>query len=461
MLDCFQKTSKHPAIPIILVEQSAFSRWLEKRSALEKRWIEQAGFKANSGEYCLVPNSKGELSKVLFGFNREIDFWQFGKLPFALPEHLYAIEGNLSPLQINLLTLAWGLGAYEFNLYKEGQRSPAKLLIPATYDLKNKELVLSSLYLVRDMINTPADHMGPAEIAKISTALAEEYHGHISQIQGSDLLVKGYQAIYAVGRASRRAPRLIDLRWGNKKDPKLTLVGKGVVFDTGGLDLKGPQNMALMKKDMGGAAHVLGLARMIMMANLPVRLRVLIPAVENSLSGDAYHPGDVIDMRNGKTVEVTNTDAEGRLILADALTEASQEKPELLVDIATLTGAARVALGNDLPALFSNDDEVAQELLAIAHQENDPMWQMPLYTPYLEQLKSQIADLKNAATKPAGGAINAALFLQEFLVEPVPWLHLDVLGWNMSSRPGRPEGGEAMGLRALFAYICQRFSACH
>jgi leucyl aminopeptidase len=311
---------------------------------------------------------------------------------------------------------------------------------------------MEAIYLVRDLINTPAGDMGPAELAQAATKLAERHKARISVITGAALLKKNYPAIHAVGRASSRAPRLIDLRWG-AKGPRVTLVGKGVCFDSGGLDLKAAAGMRLMKKDMGGAAHALGLASMIMAARLPLRLRVLIPAVENSVSGDAFRPGDVLPTRKGLSVEIGNTDAEGRLVLCDALAEADSEDPELIVDFATLTGAARIALGAELPAMFCNDDGVAEALLAQGLAAQDPVWRLPLHAPYRRLLDSQVADINNISSGALGGAIMAALFMSEFVRPKTPWVHLDIMAWNPSSRPGRPEGGEAMGLRATYALI--------
>jgi len=307
---------------------------------------------------------------------------------------------------------------------------------------------------VRDLINTPAGDLGPAELATAARKLAKAHGGRLSVIAGDALLKRNYPAIHAVGRASAKAPRLIDLRWG-RRGPKVTLVGKGVCFDSGGLDLKSAAGMKLMKKDMGGAAHVLGLASMVMAAGLPLRLRVLVPAVENSVSGDAFRPLDVLETRKGLTVEVGNTDAEGRLVLCDALAESSREKPDLLIDFATLTGAARVALGTGLPALFCNDEALAGTLLGHGLARHDPLWRLPLHRPYRASLDSPVADLNNISDGPYGGAITAALFLEAFVGDGVPWAHVDLMAWNTGASPGRPQGGEAMGLRAVYGAIEQ------
>ena len=315
-------------------------------------------------------------------------------------------------------------------------------------------------FLVRDLINTPASDMGPADLAESAKAAADDGGATIRILVGEELLEKGFPAIHAAGRAAApdRAPRLIDFTWGDGGSPKVTLVGKGVCFDSGGLDLKPAANMKLMKKDMGGGAHVLGLASMIMDAKLPVRLRVLIPAVENSVSGNALRPLDVVPTRKGISIEIGHTDAEGRVILADALFEASSDEPDLIVDFATLTGAARVALGAELPAFYTNDDNVAKALDKHGTDLSDPLWHMPLFEPYRRLIDGKVADITNSADTPLGGSITAALFLQEFVEPEIPWLHIDLMAWNTSSRPGRPEGGEAMGMRAVYALIAERFA---
>jgi leucyl aminopeptidase len=328
-------------------------------------------------------------------------------------------------------------------------RDPGRLAWPEGAARERVRAAAEATYWVRDLINTPANDMGPAELAAAARGLARRFGARLGVVAGPALR-EGFPAVHAVGRASRRSPRLLDLRWG-RRGPQVVLVGKGVCFDSGGLDLKSAAGMKLMKKDMGGAAHVLGLARMIMAARLPLRLRVLIPAVENAVSGDALRPLDVIRTRRGLSVEVGNTDAEGRLILADALTAAGS--PDLLVDFATLTGAARIALGTELPALFCNDDELAARLAACADAEDDPLWRLPLHAPYARMLRSSVADLSNVADGPYAGALVAALFLERFVDPGTPWIHLDLMGWNLGGTPGRPEGGEAMGMRAVFRLI--------
>jgi len=453
MLSCFT-TSAPSAISIIPVITDQFNTWLEKQNTQIKTWVNTVNFIAKPESFCLIPGADGKIASVLIGIKDAQDFWSFGHLSTALPPQQYTIEN--ATVNFQQIALAWGLGSYQFTRYKQSTKTIAQLLLPEK-DAKAIENIVTSIFLVRDLINTPTEDMGPAELAQAAEKLAKEFKAEFSQITGDDLLKNNYPTIHAVGRASTRLPRLIDIHWGDANAPKITLVGKGVCFDTGGLDIKPASGMALMKKDMAGAAHVLGLARMIMAAKLPVRLRVLIPAVENVIAGNAFKPGDVITTRKGLTVEVTNTDAEGRLILCDALAEASTENPDILIDIATLTGAARVAVGTDISAMFANQAALAQQILKYAEQENDPTWQLPLYTPYRKWFDSAVADMANSSSQPYGGAITAALFLKEYVAPEIAWAHFDIMAWNVSSRPGRPEGGEAMAIRAIFRYLADRF----
>ena len=443
-------------VPITPLAKADLDRWLRGRPAAEAAWVKAAGFEAKPGALCLVPGAGGALTRVLAGIDPDDDLWCYGDLPGRLPVGApggrYLLDADLTPEAATRAALGWALGSYAFTRYRESQQRFATLAWPAGVDKGAVQRAMVATYLVRDLINTPAGDMGPAELAEAAVTLARRHKAKVSVTTGAALLKKNYPAIHAVGRASARAPRLIDLRWG-ATGPRVTLVGKGVCFDSGGLDLKSAAGMKLMKKDMGGAAHTLGLASMIMAARLPLRLRVLVPAVENSVSGDAFRPLDVLATRKGLSVEVGNTDAEGRLVLCDALTEADREDPDLIVDFATLTGAARVALGTDLPAMFCNDDALAEALLAHGLAARDPVWRLPLHKPYRCQLDSQVADLNNVSNGPYGGAITAALFLAEFVRPETPWVHLDVMAWNLTSRPGRPEGGEAMGLRATYALI--------
>ena len=351
-----------------------------------------------------------------------------------------------------------GLGCYTFDAYSDSKRRDHPSLVwPANADRKGSLAAVEAQSLVRDLINTPANDMGPERLEAAVRQLGERHGAQVSSIVGDELLAQNYPTIHAVGRAAAIAPRLIDLVWGDEDRPKLTLVGKGVCFDSGGLDLKPPAGMRLMKKDMGGAANMIGLAHMVMAAALPVRLRLLVPAVENSVSGNAMRPMDVIRTRKGLTVEIGNTDAEGRLILCDALAEASGESPDLILDCATLTGAARTALGADLPALFCNDDAVATALLAAGDAEQDPVWRMPLYRPYRKMLSSDVADLNNVSEAPLAGAVTAALFLERFVEPGTPWAHMDMMAWNREARPGRPRGGEAQFIRGAMAMLRRRY----
>ncbi len=461
MLSCFKKSSSKTDIPITLLLSEQLSVWLKRKPKYVKNWVKQSGFAANAGQTCLVPDTKGNLSRVLVGISDVDDIWAIAGLPLTLPEQSYYLDINLEGHLLQQTVIAWGLGAYQFERYKLTDRNSAKLVLPKHLSILSIDNIVSSIYFIRDLINSSAADLTPLGLTKVAMMLGKKYRASVSQLTSGAILEKLYPATWTIGSASYNAPRIIDLRWGNKRHPKLVLIGKGVCFDAGGLNMKSGKGMALMKKDMAGAAYALGLAKMIMEENLPVRLRVLIPAIENVVSGGAYHPGDVIKMRNNVTVEVTNTDAEGRLILADALLEATVDEPDLLIDFATLTGAGRIALGTDMPAMFCNDEKLSQAILAFSDQEYDPMWQMPLYAPYFDLLKSNIADIKNAASEPYGGAIIAALFLLAFIPNDIPWIHFDMMAWNLTSRPGRPEGGEAMGLRAVFGYLKHRFSLRH
>lgn len=451
MLDCFT-TTKTDAIPITVLHYQNYNKWLNTQDKIIKNWLLARHILPELGCVCLLPHADGTIQRVLCCVSDTENFWQVGGLAYMLPEGVYIFDDEAHDNH----AIAWGLGAYQFTRYKKATRPPAKLYV-SEKSLGVIENIVSSIYLVRDWINTPTDDMGPSQLAKVAENLANEYQASFTQIIGEELLTQNYASIYTVGRASDDPPRLLNLRWGNPKDPKVTLVGKGVCFDSGGLDIKSAPYMLLMKKDMAGGAHVLGLARMIMQAKLPICLRVLIPTVENVISGNAYRPGDIIKSRKGITIEVGNTDAEGRVILADALTEAVSEDPDLLIDITTLTGAARVALGTELPAVFSNNDELVNELIKEGEKQFDPMWRLPLFALYREYLNSSIADINNNSNEPYAGAITAALFLKEFVPDNIPWLHVDMMAWNLRARPGRPQGGEAMTLRALFSYLSKRF----
>ncbi|MGH6946426.1 MAG: leucyl aminopeptidase family protein [Kiloniellales bacterium] len=439
-------------VPITPLTQIDLKAWLKDQPESRAAWIKALDFKAKPGQSCLLPGVQGALERVLFGVDGEDGPWTYAGLPTTLPPGRYRIDAALEAQAASHAALGWALGTYAFARYRKAERPLASLVTPAGTDRQAVARSARAIFLVRDLINTPAGDMGPGELAAAAEELAEGHGAKLEVLVGEELLKKNYPAIHAVGRASSRAPRLIDLRWG-AKGPKVTLVGKGVCFDTGGLDLKPSSNMKLMKKDMGGAAHVLGLASMVMGAKLPLRLRVLVPAVENSVSGDAFRPLDVLQTRKGLTVEVGNTDAEGRLVLCDALAEADRDGPDLLLDFATLTGAARVALGTEVAALFTRHDPLAEVLAAAAVAEHDPLWRLPLVKSYRRHLDSRIADINNIASHSFGGAINAALFLAEFVRPETPWAHFDIMAWNVTSKPGRPEGGEAQALRAAFAVV--------
>lgn len=429
--------------------------WLGQQPARLARWVKATGFEAEPGRHLMLPGEDGRPGGVLLGVEERPDIWSWGGLPLALPEGRYRVVSGGAPERATRAALGWGLGGYQFTRYRKAKRKPAELVWPDAADRAAVERAIAATFLVRDLVNTPAEDMGPAELAAASQKLARTHGAKTRVIVGDALLRRNYPTIHAVGRASSRPPRLIDLRWGTR-GPRITLVGKGVCFDSGGLDIKPASGMEIMKKDMGGAAHVLALAQMIMQARLPVRLRVLVPAVENSVSGNAFRPLDIIRTRKGLTVEVGNTDAEGRLILCDALAEAASERPDLIIDCATLTGSARVALGPELPAMFANDDATAEALLAHGVAEDDPVWRMPLHKGYRPMLDSKVADLNNVSSGSFAGAITAALFLQEFVAPGISWVHLDLYAWNPQARPGRPAGGEAMALRALYALIAER-----
>jgi leucyl aminopeptidase len=445
------------AVPMTLVTPDDLGAAGGRLDEKSRRWLKAIGFTAEPGKHALVPDAEGGLQRVVVGFAFSEALWALAGLPDALPEGSYRLDPEPEAGLAGRLALGWALGAYAFTRYKERKRGFAKLVWPAAADRGEVERLARAVAVARDLINTPAEHMGPRELAGAVEDLAGREGASCRIIAGEALLRENYPLIHAVGRASAREPALADLVWGDARAPKVTLVGKGVCFDSGGLDLKPASGMRLMKKDMGGAATLIGLASAIIAAGLPVRLRLLVPAVENAVSANAFRPLDVIRSRKGITVEIGNTDAEGRLILCDALAEADSEKPALLLDMATLTGAARVALGPELPALFTNDDSLAEGLMAASSAEQDPLWRLPLWQPYRKMLKSGIADINNVSDSSFAGAITAAIYLQEFVAKETPWAHIDTYAWNQSSRPGRPEGGEALGLRALYRYLAQRF----
>ncbi len=419
-----------------------------------RRWAEANDFAGESGQVCLLPNPDGGLAGVLFGYDPDELPWCVAELVANLPAGSYRLKGSLDPWTSGQMVLGWLLGHYRFDRYKTQEERGCKLVWPQGIDRGEALRQAQAVCRVRDLINTPAEDMGPAALATAAVEVGEAYGAQIEALAGEELLEHNFPMVHTVGRAAADGPRLVALRWqGAQSGPHLALVGKGVCFDSGGLDIKPAEGMKLMKKDMGGAAHALALAGLVMDAGLPLRLTLVLPIVENAISGNAFRPLDILRARDGSSVEVGNTDAEGRLILADALTYAAEEKPDLLLDFATLTGAARVALGTELPALFSNDDAIAEAWMAAGLKINDPVWRMPLHGTYRRLLDSRTADIHSTGEGGFGGAITAALFLQHFVPEGQAWAHLDLMAWNNRARPGRPIGGEAMGLRSAFAMI--------
>jgi leucyl aminopeptidase len=451
-------TPGRQAVDLIAVDADNLEKVARRLEGNARNWLAASGFRGEPGTYCALPDAKGRRRAVFVGVANRDDVFALSGLPYGLPPGDYRLATNadikLDPFRA---ALGWGLGAYRFSRYRKSTRDAANLAVDDD-TFRTVMPFLDGIARVRDLVNTPTQDMGPAELSAEVAALARRHRAKFREWAGPALLRANFPTIHAVGRGSHRPPRLVELTWGHARDPHLVLVGKGVCFDTGGLDLKTADGMRWMKKDMGGAAHAIALAGLIMQANLPVRLTLLVPAVENAVSADAYRPGEVIRTRAGITVEVDNTDAEGRLVLCDALAYAVEKKPDLIVDFATLTGAARVALGPDLPALFANRDDLAAAALDAGTRETDPLWRMPLWQPYLRMLDSSIADIANAGSSRHAGAITAALYLQRFVPDAQAWMHVDVYAWNDSDRPGRPKGGEAQGLRAFFAMLKTRYS---
>lgn len=442
-----------PAIPLYCVHEDGMGRI--KLDARHRKWAEANGFAGQRGQLLRLPDAKGESAGYLFGMgdpeSREL---VTGLAAQALPAGHYRLQGDFG--DAGRAALGFRLGAYRFTRYKSGNGAVTLEDVPGA-DMAEADRLTEAAFIARDLINTPPNDLGPDAFEREIRSFAKARKMSVKAIAGEDLLKQNFPMIHAVGRASAEAPRLLDLSWGSKTDPKVTLVGKGVTFDTGGLDIKPPAGMALMKKDMGGAANVLGLAHAIIDAGLRVRLRVLLPVVENAISGAAFRPGDILPSRAGLTVEIGNTDAEGRLILADALALAGEEEPDLLVDMATLTGAARVALGPELPPLYATDDALAAELVAAGMAEDDPLWHMPLWAPYDRLLASRIADVNHISQGGHAGSITAALFLQRFAGAAKAWVHLDIFGWVPEPRQARSFGGADQGIRALYAVLKKRY----
>jgi leucyl aminopeptidase len=446
-----------PSVPVLFVTAANFDHTLENVDDRERIFVRAAGYEPKPGRHLAVPAADGKLAGILFGLENADepvkDLFRPGQLSGLLPAGTYRFAN--APHDVRLAALAFALGAYQFTRYRKADERDARLVLPDGVNGDDLTRIVEGVTLARDLINMPSNDMGPAELEQAARTLALQ-HGAAVHVTDGDALAKQFPLVHAVGVGSARAPRLIDLTWGNDSNPKITLVGKGVCFDTGGLDIKPYTGMLNMKKDMAGGATALGLAHMIMARKLKVRLRVIVPAVENSISGTAFRPRDIYKSRKGISVEIGNTDAEGRLVLADALTLADEDAPALVADFATLTGAARVALGPEVPPFFTDDDALAGELARCAASENDPLWRMPLWRPYESMLDSKVADTNNVSTGGQGGAITAALFLRKF-VAAKSWLHLDIFGWTPAAKPGRPEGAEFQSARALYALLCARY----
>ena len=440
--------------PLYFVNRDGLEAWRGRQPTALVQWMRAHGFDAAAGSQLTLPGGDGALAGAVLGIGDALDPFSYAHAPRSLPAGHWEISGELDDDARRALQLGWGLGAYSFTRYRDATRTPAQLVAGAL-DPEVAD-VLAACLRVRDLVNTPTQDMGPQELEDVAREMANRHGAKFESIVGDALLERNFPSIHAVGRASHRAPRLLRLDWGDDAREHVVIVGKGVCFDTGGLDIKGADGMRNMKKDMGGAAHALALAELVMARELPLRLTLLVPAVENAIGPDAFRPGEVVATRKGVSVEIDNTDAEGRVILADALALAGELEPALLLDFATLTGAARIALGPDVPALYSNDDALADAWLAAAARVRDPMWRMPLWRPYLRYLTSNVADIANGSSTRMAGSITAALYLERFVPAKQRWAHVDVYAWNDSDRPGRPCGGEAQGLRAAFSMLQAR-----
>ena len=451
------------SLPLWLLFENEIEAWRAVQSPLVARWLADQNFKGEKHRVVLLPDAAGGIGMAVGGLGKlqgELSLWHAAGIAERLPSRRFHLMQEFTAEEATQLCLGFAYGAYRFDRYRAAKGEAASVAAPPNADVQFVALASEALGMARNWINTPASDLGPAEFAAAARRLAERHQASYQEWVGEQLLAANFPAIHAVGRASSAAPRLADLRWAppaGESYPRLTLVGKGVCFDSGGLDIKPGSGMALMKKDMGGAAVALALAHMLMSIKVRAQLRVLLPMVENSISGNAYRPGDVLATRKGLTVEVGNTDAEGRLVLCDALALADAEHPDLIIDFATLTGAARVALGPELPALFGNDEVLVQDLARAALAEHDPLWPMPLWLGYEDELASKIADLNNVASSSFAGAIFGALFLKRFVSESTPWAHIDLYGWNSKERPGRGVGAEAQGVRGVYRYLVQRY----
>ena len=449
------------ATPITAVDRAGLAQLLTTLPGATRQWLQTTGFTAAPDSHTLVADAQGQLARVFAGVAAADHPFALSALPNTLPPGSYCLAKDGLQLAPEQASQSWELGAYEFDLYKPRRRAPAELQMPSSPQAQRGLAVAAAVAATRDLVNTPAEHMGPVELAQAARLVARQHGARFREVVGDALLKQNFPAIHAVGRASTRAPRVIELNWGKARDPLLCIVGKGVCFDSGGLDIKGPEGMRQMKKDMGGAANALALAALVMAFKLPVRLQLLLPAVENAIAGNAYRPGDVFKTRKGLHIEIGNTDAEGRVILCDALAYAAEGKPALIIDLATLTGAARVALGPQLPALFCRSMEQARAVVDLGLQIDDPLWHLPLWAPYKAGIESSIGDIVNTGRNAMAGAINAALFLEYFIPPEQEWMHVDLFAWNDTARAGRPVGGEAQTIRTLLAYLEQRFGSRH
>lgn len=445
------------SIPLTLLSADKFPAWLKKQPTDLKKWLAANDFTAKAGSYMVLPTPNGAVDRILVGAEFPLNIWSIANLPAKIPAGVYHLEGNFKADEANNLALGWALATYEFSKYKKSGKKFAQLVAPKNCDVALVKSFFEAICWGRDLINTPANDMNPEALAGEAATWAKSQKAKINIIKGEELLKKNYPMIYTVGKASSIPPHLVDISFPRKDAPKITLVGKGVTFDSGGLDIKTAGGMKIMKKDMGGAASVLALAKVIVDSKLPVQLRVLLPIVENAVAGNAMRPLDIVPTRKGISVEIGNTDAEGRLILCDALFEAGSEAPDLIIDCATLTGAARVALGTEIPVFFTNDDKIAAKLSAISERESDPLWRLPLWKNYRSMLDTPNADLSNDPDSSYGGAITAALFLKEFISKTKSWIHVDMMAWNLQNKAGRPKGGEAMAIRALYQLIKENY----
>ncbi len=443
-------TSATSVLPLHVVTRATIADWRATQDATVQAWIDAHGFDGSPATALMLPGGSGAGGAVI-GVADPLDPFSYAHAPFALPASAWTPADKLTAEALLALQLGWGLGSYRFNRYRQPLRAPAQLQLPQFDD--DTMAQLSACVRVRDLVNTPTEDMGPDQLEQVVCEIAERFGAKIEVVSGDDLLARNFPAIHAVGRASHRAPRLICLQWGDASHPHVAIVGKGVCFDTGGLDIKPADGMRNMKKDMGGAAHAIALAELVMTRGLPLHITLLVPAVENAIGPNAFSPGEVVATRLGTSVEIDNTDAEGRVILCDALTYASEQKPVLLLDFATLTGAARIALGPDLPALYANDETVATRWLDAGMRQWDPLWRMPLWRPYLRYLASTVADIANGGPSRMAGSITAAVYLERFVPPTQTWAHLDVYAWNDNDRPGRPAGGEAQGLRSAYSLL--------